>query len=51
MRTNPTPERAERLAQPICCAGAILDFADRGNAEEVACWVPFDEVVAVGWRW
>jgi len=31
------------------CAGAILDFPDRGNAEELACWVPFDEVVAVAW--
>jgi len=32
------------------CAGAILDFPDRENAEEFGCWVPFDIGVVVGWR-
>jgi hypothetical protein len=30
------------------CAGALLDFPDRGNAREFGCWVPFEEVVADG---
>lgn len=33
---------------PNKIAGAIPDFLI-GKAEDAACWVPFDEVVAVGW--
>jgi hypothetical protein len=31
------------------CAGALLDFPAREIPEESACWIPFDESVAIGW--
>jgi hypothetical protein len=46
---NALRARAGRALFTCSCAGAILDFPDIGNAEEAACWIPFNEVVAVGW--
>jgi hypothetical protein len=39
----------EQVSGRISCAGLQLDFPNPENAEVFACWVPFDEEIAVGW--
>jgi hypothetical protein len=46
--------KRDRAGAPVevksSCAGPQLDFPDPENADDFACWVPFDETIAVGWE-